>query len=177
MWLLTGWTWKLKPLGSRLTMPKNIHGHWSRQVLHCIQPLLALNFICKVLLFESKYLKLNLFLTCTHLTKYRFNIEGHGIQNCYKLNIGRLWNSIFFVPITVHQFSYCCTSHTIEEEISTKMSHTWERIEQYSRGAYSWSRPHRQFIAYCNFNQARINSGMTHVPVLSVEVGRNEQLW
>ena len=135
MWLLSGWTWKLKLVGSRSIMPKNIPGHWSRLVLHCIQPLLAPVFI-------SIYL--SSFITWINMfeIKFIFNIilldkasvlQGHGIQNCY-----RWWKSIFFVPITMHQYSYCYTSHT-EEEVSTKMPHAWERLEQYSRGAYSQS--------------------------------------
>jgi len=152
MWLLSGWTWKLKPLGSRPIMPKNIPGHWSTLVLHCIQPLLApvylpiylSSFITWIKMFEIKFI-----FNIISFDKVSV-LQGHGIQNCY-----RWWNSIFFVPITMHLLSYCYTSHTMEEEISTKMPHAWERIEQYSRGANFELGSHQQSIGCHNFNKIR----------------------
>ena len=43
-----------------------------------------------------------------------------------------------------------------------------------SRGAYSGLGPHHQFIRCWNFDQARTNSAMTHVLVLSAKARRNE---
>lgn len=48
---------------------------------------------------------------------------------------------------------------------------------QYSRVAYSLIRTHRQSTMYQNFNPAGMNSGMSHILVLSAKVWRNERLW
>lgn len=59
-----------------------------------------------------------------------------------------------------------------------------KKKNKYSRGTYVRSRPHQQSVGYWNVNQVEIesrsdwtNSVMTHVPLLSAKVGRNEWLW